>query len=91
MKIGDLVEINSSGRKVIWTEPFRDAVGIVTDTRPKGQLYVGGEYIVQWTKILPEGECSQKFQNKYWWNYNKLSKDWVPRVYLKHVRRRKKS
>ena len=89
MKIGDLVEMNSAGRKVIWTEPFRDAIGIVVEERIKGRFYVCSEFLIQWTKVLPEEKCSQKFQNKYWWNYEKLAKDFVPRSYLRHVKRRK--
>ena len=33
MKIGDLVELSAAARKLIWTEPFHDTIGILTDIR----------------------------------------------------------
>ena len=30
MKIGDLVELSAASRKLLWTEPFHNTIGIVT-------------------------------------------------------------
>ena len=84
MKVGDLVQINSAGRNVIWTEPFRNSVGIITKERH--QWYERGEFKIMWTNVLKEGDCSKTFLNKYWWKYKSLLVDWVPRSYLKHAK-----
>lgn len=87
MKVGDLVQINSAGRNVIWTEPFRQAVGLVVEAQERA--YTNGEFRIVWTGVLPADQCSSKFQNNYWWRYKKLIHDIMPRNYLKYARRRK--
>tara|TARA_R110000824_G_scaffold58981_1_gene158962 strand:+ start:174 stop:440 length:267 start_codon:yes stop_codon:yes gene_type:complete len=88
MKVGDLVQINSTGQAVIWTEPFRSAIGILTQKRK--EWYNRGEFQILWAGVAPARSCSKKFTNKYWWKYTELLTDWWPRSYLKHAKGKQK-
>ena len=35
MKVGDLVELSSKGRKILWCRNFRDITGVVVDMEPR--------------------------------------------------------
>lgn len=84
MKIGDLVELSAAARKLIWTEPFHDTIGIVT------RMNEHESYLIRWMNIKKFNECSRAFQRKGTWAYRNILLYSFTRKELKFAKRRTK-
>ena len=91
MKIGDLVELSAASRKLLWTEPFHDTIGIVT--RVNETVYsdaVSPDYTIKWMNVRRFHECSHAFQRKTMWSYRNILLYAFSRKELKFAKRRTK-
>jgi len=87
VKIGDLVELSAAARKLIWTEPFHDTIGILTDIRNRETGMA--DYTVRWMRIKKYNECSYTFRRKTTWEYRSILLYSFTRKDLKLAKRRK--
>ena len=87
MKIGDLVELSAASRKLIWTEPFYDTIGIVT--RVNDRSTPSPDYTIRWMKIKRFDECSRPFRMKGSWQYRNILLYAFSRKELKFAKRSK--
>jgi hypothetical protein len=88
MKVGDLVELSAAARKLIWTEPFHDTIGILTDIKNQESGMV--DYVVRWMHIKKYSECSDAFRRKSTWEYRSILLYSFTRKDLKLAKRRKR-
>jgi hypothetical protein len=88
MKIGDLVELSAASRKLLWTEPFHNTIGIVT--RVNDTDTPSPDYTIRWMNIRRYDECSHAFQRKTMWSYRAILSYAFARKELKFAKRSKK-
>jgi hypothetical protein len=86
MKLGDLVELSAAARKLLWTEPFHDTIGIVTKVNDGASP----GYTIRWMNIKRYDECSRSFQRKTMWSYRNILLYAFSRKELKFAKRRTK-
>jgi len=88
MKIGDLVELSAAARKLLWTEPFHDTIGIVTKVNDTDTP--SPDYSIRWMNIRRYDECSHAFRRKTMWSYRNILLYAFRRKELKFAKRRTK-
>ncbi len=77
-----MVELSAASKKLNWTEPFHNTIGVVI------HITELGEFKIRWLKIKKYTECSLPFQRKGNYRYKNIVLYSFRRKELKHAKRR---